>query len=104
MPILAMALPTAVFMAAVFLVPFAMVIWTSVGAPQITGAHFAELVSRPLYYRVLQNTLEISLTSTFATLLLAYPIAYHLAKQPPRRRAFLMIFVLLPFWTSILVK
>lgn len=104
MPVLAMALPAAVFMAAIFLVPFALVVWTSVGGTQFTGEHFAELVSRPLYYRVLQNTLEISVTSTLATLVLAFPIAYHLAKQPPRRRAFLMIFVLLPFWTSILVK
>lgn len=104
MPVLLIALPTAVFMAAVFLVPFAMVVWTSIGGAQPTLAHFAELISRPLYYRVLQNTLEISVLSTLATLLIAYPIAYHLARQPARRRAFLMIFVLLPFWTSILVK
>ncbi len=104
MPALLMALPAAAFMAAVFLLPFALVLWTSVGGSAFTVAHFAELVSRPLYYRVLQNTLEISIVSTFATLLIAYPIAYHLARQTPRRRAFLMIFVLLPFWTSILVK
>nr|WP_255553552.1 ABC transporter permease [Caenimonas aquaedulcis] len=38
------------------------------------------------------------------SLLLAYPTAYFLSRQPPRRRAFLMVFVLVPFWTSILVK
>jgi mannopine transport system permease protein len=39
-----------------------------------------------------------------ASLLLAYPIAYHLSRVTPRRRAAYMILVLLPFWTSILVK
>ena len=50
------------------------------------------------------NTIEISLMATVVTLLFAYPLAYYLAKQPPRRRAYLMVFVLLPFWTSVLVK
>ena len=57
-----------------------------------------------LFSKVLWNTLEISFQATVITLLLAYPIAYYLAKQAPRTRAFLMILVLLPFWTSILVK
>jgi ABC-type spermidine/putrescine transport system permease subunit I len=104
MPVLTFALPAAMVMAAVFLIPFALVAWTSVGGAELTLAHFGELLSRPLYLRVLRNTLEISVVSTAATLLIAYPIAYHLARQSPRRRAFFMIFVLLPFWTSILVK
>ena len=91
-------------MAIAFLAPLIMVIVTSFGGSSLTLAHYAELVSRPLYVTVLWNTLQISAFSTVATVLLAYPIAYHLARQPPRRRAFLLILVLLPFWTSILVK
>lgn len=97
-------LPAIVFMALVFLVPLLLVMYTSVTDPGYTLAHYAELVSRPLYAVVMQNTLEISALSTILTLLLGYPIAYHLAKQPPRKRALLLILVLLPFWTSILVK
>ena len=96
--------PGLVFMAVAFLAPLLMVVLTSVGGGRFTLAHYAELVSRPLYVTVLWNTLEISAFSTIVTVLLAYPIAYHLARQTPLRRAFLLILVLLPFWTSILVK
>jgi putative spermidine/putrescine transport system permease protein len=96
--------PACLFMTAAFLLPLVLVAYTSIGFPEPTAAHYAELVSRPLYVNVLWNTLQISAASTLATILLAYPIAYHLARQPPRRRALLLILVLLPFWTSILVK
>lgn len=92
-------------MAAVFLAPLAFVGYESVVGPDgLTTAFYRELVSRPLYYRVLENTVEISALATLCTLLVAYPIAYHLARRSPRRRALLTILVLLPFWTSILVK
>jgi len=97
-------IPAALYMGAAFLLPLLMVAYTSVGGSSFTSAHYAELVSRPLYVTVLWNTLQISAFSTLATVLVAYPIAYHLARQPPRRRALLLILVLLPFWTSILVK
>ena len=38
------------------------------------------------------------------TLLLGYPVAYMLATLPKRTASLLMIFVLLPFWTSLLVR
>ncbi len=48
--------------------------------------------------------MEISVTAAVISLLLGYPVAMHLARQPARRRALWMVLVLLPFWTSILVK
>lgn len=50
------------------------------------------------------TTVEISVTAALASMALGYPLALHLARQPPRRRALYMILVLLPFWTSVLVK
>jgi len=98
-------LPAILFMAATFLLPLVVVAYTSIsGEAGLTLEHYRELFSRPLYAIVLKNTLEISVLSTALTLLLGYPIAYHLSRQSPARRAFLIILVLLPFWTSILVK
>jgi ABC-type spermidine/putrescine transport system permease subunit I len=97
-------IPATIFMAVAFLAPLLMVVVTSFGGMQFTLRHYTELVSRPLYVMVLWNTLEIAAFSTVVTVLLAYPIAYHLVRQTARQRAFLMILVLLPFWTSILVK
>jgi ABC-type spermidine/putrescine transport system permease subunit I len=67
-------------------------------------AAYAELLSSTLFRKVLLTTLDITATATLLSLLVAYPVAYHLAAQPPRRRLVLSALVLLPFWTSILVK
>lgn len=97
-------LPTVAFLCISFVVPLVVLVATSFSEPAWTLKHYAELVSRPLYLLVFRNTLEIAVFSTLFTLLTGYPVAYHLARQSERRRAFLIILVLLPFWTSILVK
>ncbi|WP_316399498.1 ABC transporter permease [Bradyrhizobium sp. 33ap4] len=50
------------------------------------------------------RTLSISISVTVATLLLGFPVAYLLATLPPRSSNLLMIMVVLPFWTSVLVR
>ena len=50
------------------------------------------------------RTLGISLFVTLLTLVLGYPVAYLLATSPQKTASILMIFVLLPFWTSLLVR
>ena len=54
--------------------------------------------------RILVRTFEISLVVTLWSLLLAYPLAYWLSTLPARTANVLMILVLVPFWTSILVR
>lgn len=53
---------------------------------------------------VFLRTLGISIGVTAATLLLGFPLAYLLATLPPKTSNLLMIMVLLPFWTSLLVR
>src|SRR5690606_19039073 len=65
---------------------------------------YAELGSSRLFSNVLWTTFEISFMATALSLVLGYAIALHLSRQPPRRRMLFMILVMLPFWTSILVK
>lgn len=60
--------------------------------------------TRAVYVASLLRTLEISATVTLICLLLAYPLAYRLATLPESTANILMIFVLLPFWTSLLVR
>lgn len=87
-----------------FAFPLLYIVFMSVDGAEVSIAAYQELVTKTLYMRVLWNTLEISALSTVATLLIGYPIAYHLASLSPRGRAMVLILVLLPFWTSILVK
>jgi putative spermidine/putrescine transport system permease protein len=57
-----------------------------------------------VFGRILLRTFEISLVVTLCCLLLAYPLAYWLSTLPASRANMLMILVLVPFWTSILVR
>jgi putative spermidine/putrescine transport system permease protein len=59
---------------------------------------------RTIYVQILFRTLGISFLVTLCTLILGYPVAYLLATLPQRHASILMIFVLLPFWTSLLVR
>ncbi|MEM1383440.1 MAG: ABC transporter permease [Pseudomonadota bacterium] len=59
---------------------------------------------RQIHLKLFLRTLEISLIVTLATIALGYPVAYLLATLPARVSNLLLILVLLPFWTSILVR
>ncbi len=59
---------------------------------------------RAIYVDIIKRTLGISLMVTFMTLVLGYPVAFLLATLPQRQASILMLFVLLPFWTSLLVR
>ncbi|MCR8548034.1 ABC transporter permease [Salipiger sp. P9] len=57
-----------------------------------------------IYMLLFQRTLFMSLVITFSCILLGYPVAYILSNLPSRTANLLMILVLLPFWTSLLVR
>jgi len=57
-----------------------------------------------IYVAVLKRTFGMSTIVTICCLLLGFPLAYMMATQPARIANVLMMFVLLPFWTSILVR
>ena len=57
-----------------------------------------------IYNTIWLRTLKVSLMVTLFCLLLAYPVAYLLATLPMRTSNLLMICVLMPFWTSLLVR
>jgi len=60
--------------------------------------------NRRIHIKLFMRTLEISFIVTVACLILGYPIAYLLASLPLRTSNLLLILVLMPFWTSLLVR
>jgi putative spermidine/putrescine transport system permease protein len=60
--------------------------------------------SQAIYLTVLWRTFYISALVTLITLALAYPVALMLAHAPQRLSNILLIFILVPFWTSLLVR
>jgi spermidine/putrescine transport system permease protein len=59
----------------------------------------------PLYIRVLVRSVVLAATTTIVCLAVGYPVAYWLARRaPPTMRRALLVLVILPFWTSFLVR
>lgn len=97
--------PALLLMGAIFLIPLGYVFYFSVaidGALTLSG--FVNLLTSALFFKVFATTMEISLLSTAVSVLLGYAVAFHLSRVSPHRRVFYLAMVLLPFWTSILVK
>jgi putrescine transport system permease protein len=109
-----------------FLAPFAIVLKISLSQPTIAvppyvptfdsladiGARIRELsfdnylwlTQDALYYSAFLSSLWIAFVSTLITLLVGYPIAYGMARAPERIRPLLVMLVILPFWTSFLIR
>ena len=77
-------------------------------ALDLDQAHDGGIIRQPpglrIYLPLLRRTLAVSLGITLLCLLLGYPIAYLIANAPPRRANLLLLLVLVPFWTSLLVR
>jgi putrescine transport system permease protein len=58
----------------------------------------------PLYVLSYVKSLEIAAFSTLLLLVIGYPIAYGIARMPRRLQAVLVVLVVLPFWTSFLIR
>lgn len=89
---------------AITLPPILYTVFTSLNGVSLSLTVFQEVLSSTLFRQALLTTFYVSAISSVVSLILGFVVALHLARQPPRRRAFLMILVLLPLWTSILVK
>jgi len=69
-----------------------------------TGAIVSAPQEETIFVRVLGRTFAIAAGVTLLCLVLGYPLAYALANAPTRTANLLLLFVLLPFWTSLLVR
>ncbi|MDP1730541.1 MAG: ABC transporter permease subunit [Devosia sp.] len=67
-------------------------------------SNFLFLLSDSLYINAYLNSIRIAFISTVIALLIAYPIAYFIARSSDRWRNFLLMLVILPFWTSFLLR
>jgi putrescine transport system permease protein len=102
------------WLAVFFLLPFALVLAIALGSnapdsvpPVALGLslkNFALLFSDDLYLAAWLSSLRIAAASTAVALLLGYPMAYAIARARPERRPLLLMLVVLPFWTSFLIR
>ena len=71
---------------------------------EFTFDNYVWLTEDTLYLNAYLSSLWIALVSTALTLLIAYPIAYGMARAPKAWRPTLVMLVILPFWTSFLIR
>ncbi len=104
--VLSLAIPAALIIAFVVLLPVGWLFYLSfIGDDgQGTLEHYRKMIEYKSYYRVFITTFKVSILTTLICLALGYPLAYFLAQLPPRWAGFFMLAVLLPFWTSLLVR
>ena len=69
-----------------------------------SGRVVAQPPERRVYIPLLLRTLAVSGAITLICLILGYPVAYLIANSPPARPNLLLLLVLVPFWTSLLVR
>ena len=118
-------LPPLAFLTIFFLVPFAFSLKISLAqmavhvppytdlvtasrdhgiAVNATAANYRYLLSDPLYVLSYAYSLRTALVSTLICLLLGYPMAYAIARAPRRTQNVLLMVIILPFWTSFLLR
>jgi len=67
-------------------------------------SHYAFLFQDSLYFATYVNSVLVAAISTLLCLLIGYPMAYYIARSNPATRNLLMMAVMLPFWTSFLIR
>ena len=113
------------WLGALFLVPFLIVLKISLSDPAVAQPPYAPvfewsdvagffrgldlenfrlLVEDDLYFLAALSSVRIAALSTLLLLLVGFPIAYGMARAPERYRSLLVALVILPFWTSFLIR
>ena len=101
-----LSLPAVALVMVILVLPVGWLFWLSFlsDTGELSLEHYRRMASQASYARVFRTTFEVSLITTALCILLGYPLAYLLAQLPRRAAALCMIAVLLPFWTSVLVR
>ncbi len=104
--LLSLATPALLAVVAIILIPVGWLFYLSfVGSDgQLSLEHYQKMIQYKSYARVFVTTFQVSILTTLLCILIGYPLAYFLAILPPRMAGFFMLAVLLPFWTSLLVR
>jgi len=104
--------PIIVFLAVFFLIPYANMVYMSFLVKPAEGAYlkqftlenYGRTLGDPFYWRILRNTFWYSLLTTAITLVLGYPLAYHIARAPKRWRGWLLVLLISPLLVSVIVR
>jgi putative spermidine/putrescine transport system permease protein len=101
---LALTLPALLVILLLVVLPVGWLAWQSVYHNGFTLEHYRRIFTEAIYWRSFALTFEIGLLVTLLALLLGYPIAYAASSAPRGWSIVILALVVLPFWTSVLVR
>ena len=99
-----LVLPALVLLLCIFAYPVGSLLLRSLSEPAWGLQNFRAIVEQPVYFKALINTVIISGSVTLICLVTGYPLAYTIAQAGSRMKRLLIFAVLIPFWSSILVR
>jgi len=104
--LLSLATPAVLAIVAVIVIPVGWLFYLSFigGDGQFSLENYHKMIKYKSYFRTFTTTFQVSILTTLICILLGYPLAYFLASLPARIAGVFMLTVLLPFWTSLLVR
>src|SRR5262245_57676034 len=97
-------LPALAWLGILFVYPIGRLLYASLFTPSLSLQSYARLLGTSVYATVFTNTFEISATVTVLALVLGYPLAFVLATARPRASRLLLAAIIVPLWTSVLVR
>ncbi|TIU63020.1 MAG: ABC transporter permease, partial [Mesorhizobium sp.] len=104
--LLALLSPGLLLVFAVIIVPIGWLFWLSLfdetGA--LSASNYARFFQQPSYIKTFLTTFKVAFAVTGACVVLGYPLAYMLSQLPRRAASICLVLVILPFWTSVLVR
>ena len=103
--LLGLSMPALILIGIVCAIPVLCLFWLSfVGPEGLTLRNYARIVENPSYLAIFKNTFLASSVITLLAIVLGYPLAYYIATLPDRAATLCLALVLVPFWTSLLVR
>jgi ABC-type spermidine/putrescine transport system permease subunit I len=99
-----MMVPPIGFLGVFLLLPLARVVFSSFARPTWTLANYAKVFDESFYLRSFWYTFEVAFCVTVVCLVIAYPLAYAIANSRGRSQQLMSVLVLLPLWTSVVIR
>ncbi len=104
--VLGLLTPSLLLITVVVFIPVGWLFWLSLfgDAGQLSWENYARMIDRSSYVKTFETTFVVSFAVTFVCVILGYPLAYMLSQLPGRAVNICLLFVIMPFWTSVLVR
>ena len=99
-----LVLPLLAFLVLLFALPILQVLWVSLSEPSLGLQNYRHLLTSRSIHHMLWTTFRICAITTFLSMVLGYIVAYVMVHVDAWHRTWMLLFILVPFWVSVLVR